>query len=230
MVKLSLGSLPKMKPLKGPRRKAVMIGGVVSIALVAIVVILYYTNPKFKEKINHLFKIGDVSELGPIVDVADTVDFNIPQDTVPPNTHFTITGEFKDKEGKPVRVKQALFYVIQNASGTSGPRQMLLQGSLGNNVNKFSKEIPTNGFPRGDDYEITVSDHPLSVDEIQGMDTSGASLGITDKIKFENEQMGFGAGNQEPPLEGMGGSGVPVGLNPMQGTRPSTVVGVGGVT
>lgn len=229
MVSLKLPKLGKGSS-KG-KKKAVLVTATVSVAAVAVVVILYYMNPKFRDKINTLFKIGDISELGPIVDVADTVDFNIPQDTVPPNTHFVLTGEFKDKEGKPVRVKSALFYVIQNASGTSGPRQMLLQGSLGNNVNKFSKEVPTSGFPRGDDYTVTVSDHPLSLDEIAGMDISGASLGITDQIKFENEQMGFGAGNQEPPLEGMGGSSLNLGsFGQQEAQRRNTIVGVGGVT
>jgi hypothetical protein len=216
MVKLKLATLPGLPKGKG-KKKAVAITATVSIALVAVIVALYYMNPKFKKYVNELFKIGDIKELGPIVDSADTVDFTIPQNRVPPNTFFTITGEFKDKEGKPVRVKTALFYVIQNATGASGPRQMMLQGSIGNNINKFSKEIPTSGFPRGDDYDVIVSDHPIADAELQGMSTSGEGFSVSEKLEQGEGYQPLG-GFEEEELPGLGGGGF--GLTPgVSGSR-----------
>lgn len=156
---------PKLPKGKG-RKKALMISGVSIAAVVAVVTILYFTHPGFKRKLSALLKLGN--KLGPLVDSADTVDFTLSPEILPPNTEFNIIGQFMDSEGKPVRVKQALYYVIHNATGANGPRELLLQGSIGNSVGKFTHPISTNGFPRGEDYEIIVTDKPLSVLEIEG--------------------------------------------------------------
>lgn len=156
----------KLPSGKGKKKKVLLVSGVTVAAVVSIIAILYFTNKGFKRKIDELLKGG--GEGGPLVDKADVVDFRLDPDRVPPNTEFRIIGQFKDKEGDPVRVKQALFYVIENATGANGPRELLLQGTIGNNVGKFTHTISTNGFPRGEDYDVIVVDHPLSVMEIEG--------------------------------------------------------------
>lgn len=193
MVKLRLPSLKN-------KRKVVLVSATVSAAVVAVIAILYYTNPGFKRKLNEFLKLGAAKDLGPIVDIADTVSFELDQARVPPDTHFTIQGQFTDAEGKPVRVKQALFYVIQNASGASGPRRMLLQGSIGNDIGKFTKEVPTTGFPRGDDYDIIVSDHPLSPEELAGTPPSQAPMSVGEAISGGGENQG-----QITDIGGIGG-------------------------
>jgi hypothetical protein len=194
--------LPKFKGGSKGRKKVLMISGVSVVAVIAVIAILYYTNPGFKRKLNSLLKLG--GKEGPLVDTADTVDFTLSPEVVPPNTEFNIIGQFKDKDGDPVRVKQALFYIINNATGASGPRELLLQGTIGNSVGKFTHTVSTNGFPRGSDYDVIVTDRPLSVVEIEG-----------------------GTGEALADIEGA----IPVG--PKKGTARSTVtagIGVGGVT
>src|SRR5262245_48794248 len=158
--------LPSLGPKSGKKKKRIFLITSISVtAIVAVVIILYFTNDKFRRKINALLKRG--GEGGPLVETAGQVTFEIPENRVPQNSRFTIIGEFSDNEGKPVRVKQGLYYIIKNASGENGPRELQMQGSLGNEINKFSKVISTAGFPRGNDYDVIVTDTPLNVADIQ---------------------------------------------------------------
>jgi len=202
--------LPKLKfasTSKG-KKKVLIITSVSISAIVAVFLILYFTNRSFKRKVDNLLKIGG-GALGPIVDKAGNVEFTMPDDRVPPDSEFTIVGEFTDEEGSPVRVKEGMYYIIQNASGESGPRELLMQGSLGTNVGKFSKVISTSGFPRGNDYDVVVTDTPLTVSDIQG------------------------AGEQQGPGLGEGG-GFPLGIGKGdregQPVRQSTKLGISGLT
>ena len=183
--------LPAVKGKKGKR--IVLVSSISVAAVVAVFIILYFTNSKFKRKVDSLLKRGGPE--GPIVETAANVQFDIPQDRVPPNTEFTLVGEFTDAEGKPVRVKQGLYYIIQNASGESGPRELLMQGTLGSNVNKFSKVVSTSGFPRGNDYDVVVTDTPLNVSDIQGTGKEqGPGLG-----EGGGFPLGIGEGDREGP-------------------------------
>lgn len=183
--------MPKFPAGKG-KKKVLIITSVSIAAIVAVITILYFTNRGFKRKIDNLLKIGGGS-LGPIVERAGNVEFTMPEDRVPPDAEFTIMGEFTDEEGKPVRVKEGMYYVIQNASGESGPRELLIQGSLGTDVGKFSKVISTSGFPRGNDYDVIVTDIPLSVSDIQGTgEQQGPGLGEGGGIP-----LGIGKGDRE---------------------------------
>lgn len=144
-------------------------------AISATFVILYFTNASFKRKIDELLKVGDVAKYGPIVDRADNITFEIVDDEVPPNSSFTVAGEFTNADGTPVRVKKALYYVVNNANG----RELITQGDIGVNVGKFSKVISTSGFPSGNDYDVIVSDSPISIDELQtNSDREGAALEV----------------------------------------------------
>ena len=198
-------ALPKLKVPKIKNKKRVaLVTSVTAIVIVTTIVILYFTNKGFKRKLDEIFKITD-KKLGPIVDKADNVTFQLPEERVPPDSEFVIVGKFSDNEGNPVRVKQGLYYVIQNASGDSGPRELLIQGSLGTNVSSFSKTISTAGFPRGDDYDVIVTDTPLAVADIQG----------------QGQQKGPGLGE---------GGGLPLGIGESeQATKQSMIGGVGGI-
>jgi hypothetical protein len=194
-------ALPKLKaPKFKNKKKVVLVTSVTVVAIVAAIAVLYFTNKGFKRKIDELLKRGDK-----VVDKADNVSFEMPEDRVPPDSEFTIVGKFTDNDGKPVKVKQGLYYVIQNASGDSGPRELLIQGSLGTNVGTFSKTISTAGFPRGDDYDVIVTDSPLNVADIQG----------------QGQQKGPGLGRQ---------GGIPLGIGESeQASKQSMIGGVGGV-
>lgn len=185
--------MPKLSAGKG-KKKILIVTSVSIAAVVAVIMILYFTNRGFKRKIDNLLKIGGGS-LGPIVDKAGNVEFTMPVDRVPPDSEFTIMGEFTDNEGEPVRVKQAMYYIIQNASGESGPRELITQGTLGTDVGKFSEIISTSGFPRGNDYDVIVTDTPLSVSDIQGTgEQQGPGLGEGGGIP-----LGQGGGDREGP-------------------------------
>jgi len=164
--------LPKLKlTTKGKKKKRViLVTTMTMIAIIAVVIVLYFTNRSFKRKIDELLKIGDVAALGPIVDKADNVEFNIPQDKVPPNSSFTIVGQFTDAEGNPVRVKEALYYVVNKD-------ELITQGTIGTNVGKFSKTISTSGFPSAKDYGVIVSDEPVDVGSMES-ETGAQELSI----------------------------------------------------
>lgn len=183
--------MPKLALPKGKKgKRIVLVSSISVVAVIAAVVILYFTNKKFKRMIDNLLKRGDE---GPLVEVADNVVFEMPDDRVPPDAEFTIIGKFTDRDGKPVRVKQGLYYVIKNASGESGPRELLTQGTLGTNIHSFSKVVSTSGFPRGNDYDVVVTDTPLSVADIQGTgQQEGPGLG-----EGGGFPLGIGKGDRE---------------------------------
>ena len=170
--------LPKLKlAIKGKKKKRViLVTTMTTIAIITVVIILYFTNRSFKRKIDELLRIGDVAALGPIVDRADNVEFDIPQDKVPTNSSFTIVGQFTDAEGKPVRVKEALYYVVNKD-------ELITQGTIGTNVGKFSKTISTSGFPSAKDYGVIVSDEPVDVGSMESETAGIQELSIGEEEK-----------------------------------------------
>lgn len=177
--------LPKLKlkfkfaSIKGKKKKQIiLVTTMTMIAIITVIVILYFTNRSFKRKIDELLKIGDAATLGPIVDRADNVEFSIPQNKVAPNSSFTITGQFTDITGKPVRVKEAHYHVVNKD-------ELITQGIIGINVGKFSKTISTNGFPASNDYDVIVTDEP-NFDAGAGAEGGGEGL----KIAAEKSSLG----------------------------------------
>ena len=168
--------LPKLKLASGgkKRKKYIMVTTITVAATVAVFVILYTTNRSFKNKIDEIFKIGDVAKLGPIVDRAENVNFSIPDDRVAPNSSFEIVGEFTNADGSPVRVRQALYYIVDAEKGN----RLITQGIIGTNVGKFSKTIGTSGFPAGSDYDVIVSDETIDVNELQSEEVAKGGVPI----------------------------------------------------
>ena len=133
----------------------------------------------------------------PLVDVADTVDFEVIPDEVRPNSYVTAVGLFKMNDGKAVSVPEGYYYVFEDI-GVNG-RELRARGSLGRNVSRFSQNIPTPNFRQGR-YTILITDTPLSEQEIGPI-----NLGTGP----------YGAGVEQ---------GSPTGsLNVPQGTRPVAV-------
>lgn len=126
----------------------------VSISLFVIaglLVFLYFKNKKFHDLVQNLLRLGSVTQA---VDVADAVQFETLPNEVRPNSQFTIVGSFYDKNGKPQTVKNAYYFVYLD-------QNLLVQGSIGQNVSAFQTVVPTTGFINGKNYTVRVADQPF---------------------------------------------------------------------
>lgn len=145
---------------KVSKKVAVLGGG--TIALVLLVVILYYTQPKFRALVDKTFGKGTIR----VVPFAPAVAFDLIPDEVRPNSYFNIVGKFKDEKDEEVAVAEGYFYVfnVDKESNVSG-KQLVMQGSLGQKVSSFNKIVPTPGWEQGR-YSVMVRDTPLPAAEL----------------------------------------------------------------
>lgn len=111
-------------------------------------VLLYFKNKKFHDFIQKILRIGSIVDT---VDVADQVQFEAIPPEVRLNSQFTIVGSFYNKEGKPQTVKNAYYFVFLD-------QNLMVQGSIGQNVNAFQTVVPTTGFINGKNYTVRVAD------------------------------------------------------------------------
>ena len=82
---------------------------------------------------------------------------------VRPNSNITITGQFMGPMG-PVTVAGGYYAVFEDLqNGLGGPRRIVAQGMIGQNLTMYSATIPTTNFLDGT-YTIVVSDQPVTSD------------------------------------------------------------------
>lgn len=145
----------------------------VSTAIVAVILILYFTVPKFRNVIRDLINIR-----GGAQSTAPSVTFTLTPEEVKPNTAFNIQGQFQDANGKAVKVKQGYYYVFQ--IDTQGNKQALVtQGSLGQNISIFNVLVPTTNWTDQAKFAVDVSDTAYSAAQLSAMikPTGATALG-----------------------------------------------------
>jgi len=151
-------------------RRTLLLAAGIPLAIAAVIALLYFTQPKFRNAIRSALKLG-----GAVVDTAPSVTFTLSPEEVRPNTAFTIQGQFQDNNGQPVAVKQGYYYVFQVDS--QGKKQALVtQGSLGANIAQFNVLVPTTKWQDQAKFAVDVSDQPLSAQQLSAMiQPSGAA-------------------------------------------------------
>lgn len=165
------------KPVSVPRartnRNNLILAVAIPISIIAIVLLLYYINPKFRTEIQKLlrFRKGAVS-------VAPQVSFTLNPEEVKPNTAFSIAGQFEDGNGQPVAVKNGYYYVF-SLDAQSNKQGLVTQGSLGTNTATFNVLVPTTNWQDQTKFDVLVTDTALTANDLTSMvkPSGAAALG-----------------------------------------------------
>jgi hypothetical protein len=153
------------------RRVAVIGGG--AVGLILLVVILYYTYPPFRDRVDQVFGKGKIK----VVPIAPAVEYDLVPDEVRPNSYFNIVGKFRDDKGNEVAVNEGYFYVfVDDKESNESGRQLVMQGSLGQKVSSFNKIVPTPGWEQGR-YIVKVRDTPLPATELGNLHAGAGPRG-----------------------------------------------------
>jgi hypothetical protein len=148
-----VSELEKPVRLPGGKKKArdeLILGVALPLSIIAVLVFLYFFNPKFKGMVKDLFNVRGA------------------QEEVKPNSAFSIIGQFEDDKGKPVKVKQGFYYVF--AVDANGNKQALVtQGTLGSNIDQFSVLVPTTNWADQAKYAVDVTDTPMTAAQLTSM-------------------------------------------------------------
>ena len=92
---------------------------------------------------------------------ASDVQITVTPNPVKPGSTLTITYNFTDANGNPVRVLGAYFGIFEDIQSGASQRSLIVNGKLGTFTSSGSKDIDTSTFRDGT-WTLAVSDQPVT--------------------------------------------------------------------
>ena len=109
----------------------------------------------FKDNIPFLQGGGEGLNTNPV----ETIHYRAIPEKVRPNEFFTIAGVFLDKDQNPTTVPEGFYRVTEDDGSGRGAENILTNGSLGQNISTFVRQISTNEFKREKVVTVEVSEN-----------------------------------------------------------------------